>query len=276
MIAKNLHQSMAIPKYTLFIPLSRQWVWEKLYDYLVHIDLSSSQLNQTEIVVYLDADRLDFKFYAMVYEDLKMLPKYFNLNSIRLIWSERPPLDDKDRVKQRRERVIEIRKCAQTYTGNSKYFMQLEDDTIPPDFAFKRLLKLIKSEQAGFVTAIECGRWSAKHAGVWVMDDINKPTRIETLPLMSGITPIQGGGAYCFVCTTKLMKEANFRDEGECFGPDVNFVLDICRKGYKALADWSIKCDHYQKDKSDPVKVDDRIEIVRWRLIGSEYKQVWE
>lgn len=237
--------------------------------------MTNEQLAETEIIVLLDADKTAFKWYSEIYDYLKDLPNFYKVNAIRLIWTEQPALDDKDRIHMRRARIIQLRQIIQKFTGNSRWFIQFEDDTIPPDFAFKKLLKDIKKLKAGFVQGIERGRWQSRYAGAWRADNIENPEYFESLPMSEGITEIHGGGAYCFVCPTELMKQMEFRDDKACLGPDVNFVLDICRAGYKCYTDWDIKCDHYVKDKAEPIRVED-IEVVKFRKMQGEFRQIYE
>jgi hypothetical protein len=250
-------------------------MWERLNEWLVRLDVSNEKIAETELLIILDADRKEFKFYSKVFEDLKFLPNYYKLNAIRLVWTEQQPLDDQDRVHMRRKRIMALRELVKTFTSDSRYFFQWEDDTIPPDFAFKRLLKDIRDLKAGFVQGIERGRWQSRYAGAWKTDNIEDPQYFESLPMSKGMTEIHGGGAYCFICPTPLMKQMKFRDEESCLGPDVNFVLDICRAGYKCYTDWDVKCDHFVKDKPEPIKVED-IEVVKFRKVKGEFRQIYE
>lgn len=264
------------PKYTLLITYSRLWMFEKLSEWLNRIDLPLETLKETELVFLWDgktkADNI--KHYFELWNFLEDMGVVLGFQSVKLVTTEEDPLDDKDRVSARRKRIINLLEGVKEFIGNSKYLMQLEDDSLPPYDAFKTLLKTFKKERAGFVQGIEIGRWE-RYAGAWKIDNIEDPQVVETLPYKAtGIEEIQGGGFYCYVTRTRLFKSAEFRATGDCFGIDVNFVFDIVRQGLKAFTDWGVVCEHHQKNGKILVP-DETIKVLKWRKVGDTYKQVF-
>jgi len=262
------------PKYTLLITYCRPWMFDKLAEWVNRIDLPLETTKEIELIFLWDGKTKgeNIKHYFAIWEWLELMGDVLGFNGIKFVITEQDPLDEKDRVSARRKRIISLLEEVKPFIGNSKIFMQLEDDSLPGYDAFKKLLKTFKTEHAGFVQAIEAGR-HIKHAGAWKIDNVEDPQTIETLPYKeSGIEEIQGGGFYCYVTRTELFKNAEFRATAECLGVDVNFVLDIVRQGYKAFVDWGVVCGHYQKN-GKIILPDAKMPVLKWRKAGDNYRQ---
>lgn len=274
MVIKLIKQKKVDPKYTLFIPFSREWMWREIQSFLVRINFNERWLAKTEILFCLDSN--DHKLYFQVYDFLSGLPDFYKINSIRMIYTEREPLEERASVMDRRKRIAEIRELGREYVDNSQIFFSFEDDTIPPDDFMNTLHKRITNKEVGFIQGIEVGRWDNSPVGAWHIeeDENGQPIAAQTLDYKeTGIEEIEGGGAFCYAVKTKLLKETPIRVEEECFGPDVNFVYDIVKKGYKALVDWDIKCDHHTKDKGI-IKVTSDIQVLRWEKREGKFRCV--
>jgi len=137
-------------------------------------------------------------------------------------------------------------------------FFQLEDDTIAPPHAFKRLYRtLLKDSKIGLVTGIATGRhaypWLPVRLGVHYvkMRGMKVIERHSLNPNTKGIVPVDATGVYCFAARTKA-----FLTGFEGYDPiSLNvpfFALDnvltwnIKTHGYKIYADFSVWCSHLQ------------------------------
>lgn len=141
--------------------------------------------------------------------------------------------------------------------GGSEFLFMVEDDTLAPKKAFKKLLPLMEDENVAYASGIECGRGWSRHTGVCTLD-FDKSGEIvqRNIPDMQnkGIMPIAGGGWYCWIGRTQQLRD--FIDhrpmrciDGKMLGPDVMMVYDLVQYGFKALCDMSVQCKHYCKDQ---------------------------
>src|SRR3990167_5101255 len=104
-----------------------------------------------------------------------------------------------------------------------------------------------------------------KKAGVWKVHDLRNPTIQKTLepPKYESLEPITGGGFYCYLTLAYLYQNIKYRFFAECFGPDVCYVMDVLKEGYKAYVNWTIKTIHITP-KQD-LLVDGKIVSVVWK-----------
>jgi len=135
-------------------------------------------------------------------------------------------------------------------------FVLLEDDTLMPDNCVIKLLTILsKNKRCGVATAIATGRspyrTTKTRLGVHYIkrrgDFIY--TRYTPLPMKKGIVEVDACGWYCCASYTKLWKDG-FKGMKKYFKKIPRFALDnfhtnnIKRKGFKILADFSLRCEH--------------------------------
>ena len=260
------------PKYSFILPISRDWAILEIFKYLHSAILP---YEETEMVFYVDEVRTDV--LEMVYMQAGLLQMAKKFNGMRIYTSGTKPYDDNFVVEARRKRIIRNWNEIKGYLSDTEITMGLEDDTIPPDWAYKELLKNIRDNNLGFAQGIEAGRWGIQYIGAHKikLDAEGQAEEVETIenPGLSQVE-IQGGGFYCFATLTKLIKEADFRDEAECLGPDVNFVLDIHKKGYICAADGQIRCEHLRKEGKS-IFVDEATQKIGWKKEKGLWKRVF-
>lgn len=140
--------------------------------------------------------------------------------------------------------------------GGTPYLFMVEDDTLAPKDAFKKLEKLSKKNlNVAYASGIECGRGYTRHTGVCTLTTDDSGEIIKRhIPKMQdkGIIPIQGGGWYCWIGNTeKLLDYINQRPmrcyDGKMLGPDVMMVYDLREMGYECYCDLSVQCQHYDE-----------------------------
>jgi hypothetical protein len=184
------------------------------------------------------------------------------------------PAPSEVRISQRRDRIVaNHEKIKEGISG--EYVFGLEDDTIFPPDTLERLYKVIQREDVGFIQGVQVGRWGVRMIGAWRVNNIEDPTKIITYPYVKVdkvgeyLEGIDAGGFYCFMTKASLYKEANFRHEAECLGPDVLFGLDLRRKGYKCLINWSLVCGH--NVKNDILYPDEKVRQVEYNKFSDKW-----
>lgn len=227
------------PTYSLFIPFTREWMVE---DFLNSLDGMKVPLSETEFVFYNDTDNRSLQWILTDYLNEKL--PYINGAKVYMSGNRAPTEID---VNIRRERIVAMKNKSKDLIADSKFVFCLEDDTFvsDPDALSKLITQISSDETIGFVSGVERGRWGFGIIGAWKMDDYTNPSWVSTLPYKeTGIEEVDGAGWYFYVTRTPLYKQADYRFEAECLGPDVCYVMDVRRQGYRCLVDWSIPCGH--------------------------------
>jgi len=143
----------------------------------------------------------------------------------------------------RRRRIAALHNYAKEHI-NTEYVFGIEDDTIVPKNALETLgAQYI--DGIGMIEGVEMGRWGVPYIGAWKVDSLDEPTEVTSLPMSEGLVEIDAGGFYCFITKTEYYKQHTFKPfDGNGLGPDVDFSLELRRKGLKNYADFSIQCVH--------------------------------
>lgn len=135
-------------------------------------------------------------------------------------------------------------------------FFQLEDDTIAPPDAFRKLYKiLLRNKKIGMVTGIETGRahipWQPVRLGVHKIKQKGELMlyRHSFHPSTKGIKEIDAAGVYCFVARTQAWKLGFIKYKGYIvdipfFAMDNAVTYKIKQHGFKLYADFSVWCAH--------------------------------
>lgn len=139
---------------------------------------------------------------------------------------------------------------------HTETFFQLEDDTIAPPNAFKRLYGLLlKNPKAAMVTGISTGRapapWVPVGLGVhkMKMKGFFCLERHSLSPDTKGVVEVDGCGVYCFAARTEAYKTGfNGYDPIKLnvpfFGLDNILTWNMKKHGFKLLADFSVWVSH--------------------------------
>ena len=138
--------------------------------------------------------------------------------------------------------------------GGTPYLFMVEDDTLVPKNAYKRLTPLInRTKQTAYASGIECGRGYTRHTGIcWLKKDDKGEIIGREIPKMKkrGIEKIGGAGWYCWIGRVDYLKDFIDHNTMRCFdgkmlGPDVMMAHDLTEMGYDCFADLSVQCQHY-------------------------------
>lgn len=236
---------MIQPKVTIVLTVSRKLVLERLF---ASLELMTCDRRRTSLLVVVDGNMELFlkcrnlvnesKFeqrLAIQYKTDKKLLKYNKL--------------------ARRRRIADIRNQSKEYMWDSEYVMGLEDDTIAPQGALKRLLRAYTTKPyAGFIEGLELGRWGLPYIGAWQVDDIYEPKDVRSITMpgveeRTELIEIDAGGFYCYLTKHEEYIRHEYKpfEDGSQFGPDVDYGLSLRRKGLMNYIDVNIVCDHYDE-----------------------------
>jgi len=222
-------------KYTMFVPISREDYAPLILDSIIAMDFPVAE---TELIVL--ADTQSQRFVTLLGCALEVISKTKGIRNIKMKMTGEKPLADDAPLMERRQRVMSIWNKMIGMIGHTEIFFGLEDDTVPPDEAFKILVAHVEAG-VPYAEGVQRHR-QASSIGAWRIT----PNTARTLKYKaSGTSTINGGGWYCFATRTEYVKKAMIREDGAPMGPDVCFVYDIVKRiGRKGIVDWSIKCGH--------------------------------
>lgn len=148
----------------------------------------------------------------------------------------------------RRFRIADIHNLIKQHVPRCDYVFGLEDDTIFPTNALEVLLKnYAVYPYAGIIIGVQLGRWGIPCVGAWKADDVYEPTKITSVMPEKGVTEIDAGGFYCFVTKRDSYVAHTFKPFENGFGPDVDYGIELRRKGQLNYINWDIRTIHKTK-----------------------------
>jgi len=245
------------PLVTVFVPLTREWALDR---FLPSLDNLEMPWLGTEVYFYIDTDNQNIINRATAF--LEERKDKFNGSKILISGN---PAPTNTRISIQRNRIIEMKERSKKDIKGS-YVFGIEDDTLVPPNAFRKMYDDFQLDyNVGYIEGVQVGRHGIKMAGVWKVDDLRNPTIQKTLepPKYESLEPITGGGFYCYLTLAYLYQNIKYRFFAECFGPDVCYVMDVLKEGYKAYVNWTIKTIHITP-KQD-LLVDGKIVSVVWK-----------
>lgn len=171
----------------------------------------------------------------------------------------------------RRKRISYLHNVARTHV-NTEYVFGVEDDTIIPANALVKLGEQM-IDGVGMVEGVEMGRWGVPYIGAWIVDNIDEPTEIVSMHKADGVVDIDAGGFYCFITRAEYYKNHEFKPfDNNGLGPDVDFSLELRRKGLKVLADFDVECIHKAIDRDIKFGVTEPRQIKMYKR-GNQWRQ---
>jgi len=258
--------------FTLVVTFSRAWCVRPFFNNLEKIDFDRSKChlliyNNTNNV-FLD-DLLIAKarryqqFHKQKYGERKQFPPYA---SVRLFKSFRKiggtvfghvPSFDKSKLPVIYEMQRDISGMITT-----KYFVEIEDDTLPPSYAIKRLLRKLRSnKKIGLVSGIEPTRSphieDMARLGVYYLIRPGAIIR-ERISLdkdLRGFQEIDASGFYLNAIRTEAWQKATkimiremekLKIADPAWAIDTLWTNNVKRSGYRVLCDMETPCLHMQ------------------------------
>lgn len=251
----------------LVLPISRD---DFLDDFVTSIELLECYQTNVSVLCIVDGDS---NLYLKVRNKF-LDSKYNEVLTVQYKDNWKPKTYS---VLNRRIRISKLHNFAKQYIGDKyKYVMIIEDDTIVPRDAFKKLYNhYLDKIHAGFIQGIEAGRWGIKYLGAWNINDIYNPTEITSTELLDGLQEVDAGGFYCMLTRADNYMKHDFKGyDYNQLGPDVDYGIEMRQLGMQNYTDYSIKCIHKRTDGNDVI-VDKDYNIVkhvknnndnRWRV----------
>jgi hypothetical protein len=224
----------------IFIPISRA---DNLGRLFTSLEFLVCDKEDTALIVYVDGDSHLFNTVLPYVDDTKFQdhkciqrPGNHGNAPIALV--------------ERRKRITDIKNESKALIPKCMHVFCIEDDTIVPTNALQKLLDdYAQHPKAGFIEAVELGRWGVPYIGGWRVDDVVTPTRIESVMPGEGVEEVDAGGFYCYLTTYdnyRLHDYASF--DSNALGPDVNFGIYLRQKGFQNYIDWDVNCDHLTRN----------------------------
>ena len=226
-------------KTTVLLFVSRDYFLEELFDSLDKLECDPAE-TALLCIVNGEAD-----LYLKVRNWCEM-SKYGE----RLCIQEKPQKQYKIRqfdIGGRRKKIAYLHNIAKEHI-NTEYVFGVEDDTIVPFYAL-RMLGENYLEDTGIIEGVEMGRWGVPYIGAWTVDSLDEPTEITSLDMSEGLQEVDATGFYCFLTKAEYYKNHEFKPfDNNGLGPDVDYSLELRRKGLKNYALFDVECVHKAKD----------------------------
>jgi len=146
-----------------------------------------------------------------------------------------------------RERIVSSRnilreKAIERYD----YLLSLEQDVIPPKDMIEKLLRHKKEITTGvYFTYKKIDGNKTIIPLLWLIDNGEVRNLTEDEVMEEKIIDVEGAGLGCMLISSKVLEKVKFRYEkkSQAFD-DMWFCKDAKEKGYRIIADTSVKCKH--------------------------------
>jgi len=231
----------------IVLPLTRRWSIDMQAKQLAKLNRDSLNV---QLLVNIDTDEFNASQVIDAFNKYELTIPYKIHHTKRFAPQE-------VRVFTRRDRIRDMLTDLQKTIIKTKEFDQcnmlfmIEDDTQIEAGALQRLVadyrELDKAGvKVGFIEGAQVGRHGIRMIGAWRWDDINNPTTIETIPYNSTtlFEKIDGGGLYCFLTPMQHFLDHTFYWSAECISVDVTYGIELRKKGFTNVIDWSVVAGH--------------------------------
>lgn len=257
-------QTVDAPEFTLCLPVSRPWAWERWLEHFRAVVLPP----RTECIAIVDHD--DPLFFERVREGLRTLKLWAGL---RVLFTRRPAAGEWADLGERRRR-ISGHWATFLDAAQGRVILGAEDDTLPDWDAYQALVGHVVVGGAVFAQGTCIGRWDAGMVPHWTCtEDARGPVEWRTGTFEGqDVVPISGGGWFCFAAQTEALRQVDFyRGMGDSpVGPDVWTCYQLSKLG-RCVGDWRVQAIHFAEtmDLSPNRTVVDLVsfqfEAGRWR-----------
>lgn len=219
---------------TIVLLVSRDFLLDKLF---VRLNELICDPNEVNLLVMVDGSGKLFVKTRNLVEASK-----FNQTLCKHAFNKEKPLKAQG---QRRQRIADLHNMAQEHMLPTDYVLMLEDDGIPPTNILMRLHELYREyPDAGFISALEVGRWLNAYIGGWIFHPIDEPKHLTSI-MPGGVKEVTSAGFYG--CLTKHYKRFTFAPDPS-YGPDIAWGLKLAQEGFKNYLDTDLVVDHYNGD----------------------------
>lgn len=246
---------------TIILPISR-------HDYLSQIfsslELLHCDRNQTSLLAIVDGD-------DSLYTKARNFVNNSKFNERLCVFRNQGEVDVSS-IMKRRERIAAIHNEAKKYIHKTDFIFLVEDDTLYEPLTLVKLQTAYSIyPYAGFISAVQVGRWGLRYIGLWHVDNIYKPIRITSSPLLQSIQKVDASGFYCLLTKKENYIKHNFTQFEGVLGPDFEYGLRLRQKGFANYGHFGIYCTHLTKKEKIQVI---NIEQVTFEKIKGDWCQI--
>lgn len=216
-------------KVVIFLPVSRADHLDRLF---ASLEMLECDLTATSLLAYVDGD-------DKLFSHVKAKTDHAKFNQCRCVSRPTNQATAPFALMERRKRIAAIKNESRDLIGPCDYVFGIEDDTIIPSHALRKLLDdYAIYPYAGLIEGVELGRWGVPYVGAWRADDVYEPTKIESIMPGSGLEEIDAGGFYCYLTKYENYVKHDYAPLGNNdLGPDVNYGIWLRQQGFKNYVD---------------------------------------
>jgi hypothetical protein len=215
---------------TIVLPVSRDTFIKPVMDSI------NNFYGEYNLLVYVDSDLKIFEKWRNAVSQSKARERL-------CVFRNKKSLPDVSNILKRRKRIGDIHKEMLNLIKDTDYIFLTEDDTTMPPDTLQCLLRDF-SDETGFVSGVQIGRWGFPYIGAWKVDDVNNPTFVESVPRGEGLQEVDTAGFYACLMKKETYLNGNFEPFEDVLGPDFSFGLSLRQQGLKNYINHDIKCGH--------------------------------
>lgn len=224
-------------KITIVMPVSREHFLKRIF---AQLDMMPCDQENINILTYVDGNQPLFE----IARNLTVNSKFKE----RLCVYRAKGVPSVSIFKKHRQRIADVHNEIKSLINECDYVFLLEDDTLPPLNVMQELVRnATEYPYAGFISAIEIGRWGYEMIGGWRANDVYTPTEITSVPLGEGVVKVDAAGLYCCIVKKDMYLKHYFEPFQNILGPDVNFGLELRKQGYQNYLNYNLRCKHLTK-----------------------------
>lgn len=221
---------MSLPKVLVGSPVS------DLYDYCFDKFVASRKrlTYPNHDLFFVDNSKTD-KFFKKI--------KHVGLPATRIPWVDKARLRMINSRNLLRQKVLD---------EGYDYFLNLDQDIIPPDDVVERLIKLNKDVVTGiYFNPLTNHKGEKQLRAVICIKEGNKLRYINNTELSKpNLLKVHVCGTGCILIHRRVLEKIMFRyDPDQLYFDDSWFVIDAYDKGFEVYADTSTKCQHLVLEK---------------------------
>ena len=222
---------------TIVIPCSRPDYLKRIF---AQLDMMPCDREKVNILVFVDGNQQLFE----IARNLTVNSKF----NERLCVYRHKGVPSVGSVKRHRQRIADVHNDIKPLIKDCDYIFLLEDDTLPPLNTLEVLVKNYSEYPfAGFISAVEIGRWGYEMIGGWCANDVYNPEEITSIARGEGIVTVDAAGLYCCLIKRDHYMKHFFKPFQDILGPDVDFGLELRKQGYFNYVNHDLKCKHLTK-----------------------------
>lgn len=221
-------------RHAVLCPFTRLWAVDRFFDSVAESDIP---IKSCHFIAYIDHNSQE-----LVDAIEKRLAEQPWAKVTVHVTGEAPP-DDNSGTAPRRIRQAKMRQDTVSLIPKCDKLLLLEDDTLVPRDAWKRLNALMRHGY-DWASGFEVGRWKCPCAGIWKVD----PGKLTSMMPGEG-TDCDATGVYLVLTTREVYATMPWDVYDNEWGQDVTVTWLLKQAGHKLGVDWDLRCVHMGPDR---------------------------